>query len=497
MNPPKKEEILINVTPQETRVAIIENGVLQEIHIERNDAKGMVGNVYKGKIVRVLPGMQAAFVEIGLQRTAFLHANDAKPMLITGEVDTSGDDDRKPINELVREGQEVLVQVVKDPIGSKGARLTTEITIPSRYLVYLPYSTTVGISQRINDEHNRETLRAMIDTLKEQKNCPGGYIARTTAETTQASDLQQDMDILCKLWEKTQGRERNCSAPSLVHEDLPLALRVVRDFVRESVTKVLIDSSETFDKIKALAQELMPDSITLFEHYPGERPIFDLYSTEDDIQRALQRTVTLKSGGHLVFDQTESMTTIDVNTGSYTGRKNLEETVFKTNLEAARTVARQLRLRNLGGIIIVDFIDMHIKSHQNQVLGALERGLAKDTTKNSFTEFSALGLVEITRKRTSESLEHQLMEDCLVCKGRGMLKTTQTICNEIFREIMREARQFDEANIYMVIASQQVIDRLLDEESTHLANLQDFIGAPIQLQVEATYFQEDYDIVLS
>lgn len=504
MNTPKNEEILINVTPQETRLAIVDNGVLQELHIERSDAKGIVGNIYKGKVVRVLPGMQAAFVEIGLARTAFLHARDARPMLITGEDSDSrgGIKDEqpagnKPINELVREGQSILVQVVKDPIGSKGARLTTEISIPSRYLVYLPHGQMVGISQRIQDDTTRETLRATIDTLKQQKDCPGGYIARTSAETTQAGELQQDMLILCKLWEKTAKREKASKAPALVYEDLPLALRALRDFVRDSVSRVLIDSQETYDKVQTLARELIPDSVQMIEHYPGERPIFDLYSVEDEIERALQRTVPLKSGGHLVIDQTEAMTTVDVNTGGFVGKKNLEETVFKTNLEAARAVARQLRLRNLGGIIIVDFIDMHVKSHQNQVLGALERGLSKDSTKNNMTEFSALGLIEITRKRTRESLGHQLMEDCPVCQGRGVLKTAHTVCNEIFREIMREARQYDTANMYMVIASQEVIDRLLDEESSNLADLQEFIGAPVQLQVESTYFQENYDIVLS
>lgn len=506
MNPPKNEEILINVTPQETRVAIVENGMLQELHIERSDSKGIVGNIYNGKVVRVLPGMQAAFVEIGLERTAFLHARDAKPMLITGE--DSGDKiplkeeeknkKERPINELVREGQSILVQVVKDPIGSKGARLTTEISIPSRYLVYLPHSKVVGISQRINDDATREALRSTIDTLRQQKQCSGGYIVRTSAETTQAGELQQDMLILCKLWEKASKKEKASQAPALIYEDLPLALRALRDFVRDSVSKVLIDSTETYDKVRALAHELTPDSAKIIEHYPGERPIFDLYSVEDEIERALQRSVPLKSGGHLVIDQTEAMTTVDVNTGGFVGKKNLEETVFKTNLEAARAVVRQLRLRNLGGIIIVDFIDMHVKSHQNQVLGALERGLAKDSTKNNMTEFSALGLIEITRKRTRESLGHQLMEDCPVCQGRGVLKTAQTVCNEIFREIMREARQYDEeASMYMVIASQDVIDRLLDEESSNLADLQEFIGAPIQLQVEATYFQENYDIVLT
>ncbi len=503
----RNEEILINITPQETRVALVENGVLVEVHIERNDAKGIVGNIYKGKVVRVLPGMQAAFVEIGLDRTAFLHARDVGAIVINGETETAEsteeDEDGKPstpaerpINELVREGQELLVQAVKDPIGSKGARLTTEISFPSRYLVYLPHRENIGISQRITTPETRDFLRSVVDTLKTQKKCTGGYIARTTAETTEMADLQQDMNILCRMWEKVAQRDKEKKAPALIYEDMPLAERVLRDFMRDQVERVYIDSKETYDKVCELAKELVPDAIPRIEHYPGERPLFDLYSVDTEIKNALSRRVELKSGGHLVIDQTEAMTTIDVNTGRFVGKKNLEDTVFKTNLEAAQAIARQLRLRNIGGIIILDFIDMHNPSHQNQVLGALERGLERDSTKNSVSEFSSLGLVEVTRKRTRESLERLMMEDCPMCDGRGNIKTAQTVCNEIFRELIREARQFD-ASEYRVIASQSVIDRLLDEESQHLADLQEFIGSPIHLEVETSYFQENYDVVLT
>ncbi len=494
---PKTEEILVNVTPQETRVAIVENGMLQELHIERSDAKGIVGNIYKGKVVRVLPGMQAAFVEIGLERTAFLHAREARPMIINGEDRTESDEAAEPpINTLVREGQEILVQVVKDPLGSKGARLTTEISIPSRMLVHLPHSTNIGISQRIVEPAVREFLRSTIEGLRQSKQITEGYIARTSAETSGERELQQDMEILARTWKKVSANAKNNKAPALVYEDLPLAQRALRDFVSDVVAEVLIDSRETFNKVCELSKELMPDALSLIKHYPGGRPIFDLHSIEDEIQRALGREVALKSGGSLVIDQTEAMTTIDVNTGGFVGKKNLEETVFKTNLEAAQSVARQLRLRNIGGIIIVDFIDMHDKSHQKQVATALERGLAKDSTKNHLTDISTLGLVEITRKRTRESLERLLMEDCSVCKGRGVVKTSQTICNEILREILREARQY-EASKFMVVASQSVIDRLLDEESSSLADLQEFIGSSIHLQVEPTYFQESYDVVLT
>ena len=382
----QSEEILINVTPQETRVAIVENGMLQELHIERNDARGIVGNVYKGKVVRVLPGMQAAFVDIGLERTAFLRARDAAVNINRAEmngdsVDGEGEPPEKPINELVHEGQELLVQVVKDPMGTKGARISTGISLPSRYLVYLPHDEMIGISQQITDLETREALRSMIEELKEKTGCSGGYIVRTTAETAQSNEMQQDMEFLQKLWTKVRKLQKKSSAPTLVYQDLPLPQRALRDFMREWVERISIDSTETYDKVVALAKELMPAAINHIEHYPGERPIFDLYSIEDEIGRALSQTVPLKSGGHLVIDQTEAMTTVDVNTGAFTGRKTLEETVFKTNLEAAQGLARQLRLRNIGGIIIVDFIDMLNPSHQNQVLGALERSLEKDSTK--------------------------------------------------------------------------------------------------------------------
>lgn len=494
---PKAEQILVNVTPQETRVAIIENGMLQELHIERTDAKGIVGNIYKGKVVRVLPGMQAAFVEIGLKRSAFLRARDARPMIINGEDRSESEQASElAINTLVREGQEILVQVVKDPLGSKGARLTTEISIPSRVLVHLPCATNVGISQRIIESTVREFLRSTIEALRAEKEITGGYIARTSAETATEKELQKDMSILERTWQKTAERAKDCKAPALVYEDLPLALRALRDFLTESVAELLIDSRETYDKVCDLSKELMPDALTLIKHYPGGRPIFDLHSVEDEIGRALGREVPLKSGGSLVIDQTEAMTTIDVNTGGFVGKKNLEETVFKTNLEAAQSLARQLRLRNIGGIVIVDFIDMHDKAHQKQVVTALERGLAKDSTKNHLTDISTLGLVEITRKRTRESLERLLMEDCPVCSGRGALKTPQTICNDILREILCEARQY-EASKFMVVAAQSVIDRLLDEESSSLADLQEFIGSSIHLQVEPSYFQENYDVVLT
>lgn len=474
------EEILINVTPQETRVAVVENGVLQEVHIERATHRGLVGNIYKGRVSRFLPGMQAAFVDIGLDRAAFLQTAEMKV--------AEGGAPAAPV-----EGQDIVVQVVKDPIGSKGARLTTQISLPARYVVYMPGSDHIGISQKIDNEEERERLRAAVRAAMGEE--PGGLILRTMAEQVSEEELKRDIRYLRKLWLRLSERLAQTESRGLMHEDFSLALRAMRDLVRDNVETVRIDSRETYCKAFEFASEFVPEVAPRIEYYPGERPIFDLYSVEDEIKRALEARVALKSGGYLVIDQTEAMTTIDVNTGTYVGRRNLEETLFKTNLEAAHAIARQLRLRNLGGMIIVDFIDMADSDHKRQVLRALERALAHDRVKVSVADMSSLGLVEITRKRTRESLEHLLCEPCPACKGRGMLKTTETVSYEIFREILREARQFG-TDQYLVVASQAVVDRLLDDQAQSLANLQEFIGKPIHLQVEPLYNQEEFDVVL-
>ena len=484
------EEILINVTPQETRVAVVENGVLQEVHIERARARGIVGNIYKGKVSRILPGMQAAFVDVGMDRATFLHASDVRH---TGRPSGEGAG-TAPIHELLHDGQELVVQVIKDPLGSKGARVTTHLTLPARYLVYMPYSKHIGISQKIEDDAERERLRSLLKASLEGDES-GGFILRTVAGNVSEDELTTDILYLKRLWKGVQQRMQDAPLFSLLHEDLSLALRAMRDLVRDNVEKVRIDSRESFVKARDFAINFIPEVAERIELYPGERPIFDLYAVEDEIQKALESKVLLKSGGYLVIDQTEAMTTVDVNTGAYVGRKNQEETLFKTNLEATQTIARQLRLRNLGGMIIVDFIDMEEPEHRRQVLRALDKALARDRSKVYMTEMSSLGLVEITRKRTRESLEHVLCEPCPVCKGRGTLKTAQTTCYEIFREILREARQFG-AEKYLVIASDRVIDLLLDEEAPGLTKLQEFIDKPVQLQVDAQYHQEQFDVVL-
>lgn len=485
------EEILINFTPMETRVAIIENGMPQEIYVERTSKRGIVGNIYKGKVVRVLPGMQAAFVEIGLEKAAFIHVDE----VICNDANIE-EKNRNSISYLLREGQSLLVQVTKDPLGTKGARLTTHISIPSRYLVYMHNSTHVGVSQRIEEPAERERLRSsLISTLEEDDIAKGGYILRTVAEGANESELKSDILFLKRLWKSIEQRIKKVKAPSVVYEDMPLNMRALRDMAHAGIERIRIDSRETFNKAEDFTRALVPELIDRLEYYPGERPIFDLYSVEEEMQRALGRKIDLKSGGYLIIDQTEALTTVDVNTGGFVGHRNLEETIFKTNLEAATSIGRQLRLRNLGGIIIIDFIDMESQDHQRQVLRALERVLEKDHAKCKVMGVSQLGLVEMTRKRTRESLEHILCEPCSQCESRGYIKTPETLCYEIFREILRQHRAYD-TDSYLVLASSGVVDYVTDEAADHLAELETFINKTIQFTADTHYGPEHFDVVL-
>lgn len=490
------EEILINVTPVETRVALVENGMLQEAYIERTSRKGIVGNIYKGKVVRVLPGMEAAFVDIGLERAAFIHASDVVPSQSNGDEPADIPKTVPDIRSLLREGQSLVVQVTKDPIGTKGARLTTQLSIPSRYLVFMPGVSHVGISQRIEDDTERARLKTLVEeAAAEDQDVQGGYIIRTAAEAASPEDLIGDMAYLHRLSQSIHERIARVQAPAVVYQDLPLFIRTIRDLIRPQTEKVRIDSRESHQRVIEFVEEFVTEFADKVEYYPGERPIFDLYSVEDEIQKALSRKVQLKSGGYVIIDQTEAMTTIDINTGAFVGHRNLEETIFKTNLEAARAISRQLRLRNLGGIIIIDFIDMEDPEHQRQVHRMLEKMLERDHAKTKITGVSELGLVEMTRKRTTESLGQVLCEPCPICDGRGFLKTTETVCYEVFREILRVNRAYD-AESYLVMASQSVVDRLLDEESDNVADLETFISKTIRFQVEPFYSQEQYDVVL-
>jgi len=491
------EDILINWSPQETRVAIVENGAVQELHIERTLERGLVGNIYLGKVARVLPGMQSAFIDIGLERAAFLHVAD---------LHTNGNGPRNhlaegqqpvPIERQLFEGQTLTVQVIKDPIGTKGARLSTQISIAGRMLVFLPQDDHIGISQKIGSHETREALRARMAVLvgSAEEGGGGGFILRTNAEDASDDELGTDIAYLRKTWSLIRERAHRSGSGSLLHQDLSLVERVLRDLATERTGSIRIDSRMQYDLLHAFGETYMPAATAKLEHYRGERPIFDLCNVDAEVDRALSRRVELKSGGYLVVDQTEAMTTIDVNTGGFVGARNFDDTIFKTNLEAAGAIARQLRLRNLGGIIIVDFIDMTRDEHKNAVLGEFRKQLAKDRTKVTVGGFTQLGLVEMTRKRTRESLARMLCEPCPTCEGRGQVKTARSVCYDIMREILREARQFAPKE-FRVVAAANVVEMLLDEESQHLAGLSDFIGKPISLSAEPTNQTEHYDIVL-
>ncbi|WP_376693252.1 ribonuclease G [Wenzhouxiangella sp. EGI_FJ10409] len=487
------DEILINVSPTERRVAVVESGLLQELYLERSGEASYVGNIYMGRIERVLPGMQAAFVNIGLERTAFLHAADILPR--QPELDENGEARPVPsITELVSQGQRLLVQVVKDPLGSKGARLTAQLSIPSRYLVLLPGIQSLGVSVRIELEAERERLRDILRDLTGEEP-EHGFIIRTNAEGVEVDALARDLKYLRRLWPRIETDAGQAAAGQLVYEDLSLPYRSLRDLMHAEIEKVRIDEPETFRRAVRFAGEFFPEWADRIEFYDGDRPLFDLYGVETEIERALDRNTPLKSGGHLTIDQTEAMTTVDVNTGSYLGYRNLEETIYKTNLEAAQAIARQLRLRNLGGIIIIDFIDMTEDDHKRQVLRTLQRALARDHARSTVSEISPLGLVEMTRKRTTESLEHRVCEPCPACDGRGRVKSVDTVCSEIFREIMRAVRQFETGQM-RVMACPAVVDRMLEEHHRSIAELTEQLGTSIHFQPEEQYDQEQFDVVL-
>lgn len=485
-------ELLVNVTPSETRVAFIEGGILQEVHIDRESKRGIVGNIYKGRVSRVLPGMQAAFIDIGLDKAAFLHASDIMP-----HTECIADNEQKQfhvrdITELVSQGQDLVVQVVKDPLGTKGARLTTDITLPSRYLVFMPGAAHVGVSQRIDSEDERERLKQIVAEYCDEQ---GGFIIRTAAEGVGTEELAQDAAFLKRLWNKIMERKSRSATKNMLYGELALTQRVLRDFVGESLDRIRVDSRLTYDSLIEFTAEFMPQITNKLEHYVGKQPIFDLYDVENEIQRAMDRKVELKSGGYLIIDQTEAMTTIDINTGAFVGHRNLDETIFNTNIEATQAIARQLRLRNLGGIIIIDFIDMANEDHRRRVLHSLEQALSKDRVKTGLNDFSALGLVEMTRKRTRESLEHVLCGECPSCRGRGRVKTVETVCYEILREIVRVHHAYD-ANRFLVYASVDVGEALKSEESYSVAEVELFVGKQVKIQVEPLYNREQFDVVM-
>ncbi len=503
------EEILINATPNETRVALVENGMLQEIMLERHNHSSRVGQIFLGRIERVVPGLQAAFVDIGLERSAFMHvtdicnlaksdaaniergvANQGKP----AESDMASD--YPNITRVVHEGQPLLVQVYKDPIGSKGARVTCQISIPSRYLVMLPQEPgTRALSVRINDEVERDRLLSVLHILG--RDYPQyGIIARTNAEGVGAHALQRDFEFLVRLWEKARSDIANVKAPRCIHQGLSLPLRAMRDNLAETVTQVRVDSKPLSEDIREFLAEFAPGWDGQVVYYDGDRPIFDFYNIEEEIAKALRRFVPLKSGGNLVIDQNEAMTTIDVNTGRFVGYRNLEDTIFRTNLEAAHCIARQLRLRNIGGIVILDFIDMQDESHRQQVLDTLQRCLEKDPVKTKISGITDLGLVEMTRKRSTECLQKLLCEPCPECHGRGYVKTLESLAFELLREISRAVRQFKTGNV-LVLANPELIDLIVDEQREGLRELEENLGKRIRFQPEESYQREQFDVVLT
>lgn len=484
--------LLVNVTQSETRIALVEHGMLQEVHIERQNKLGIVGNIYKGRISRVLPGMQAAFVDIGLDKAAFLHASDIVPHTECVTPQEKQHFQAADISSLVSQGQYIMVQIVKDPIGTKGARLTTDITLPSRYLVFMPGSSHVGVSQRIESQEERERLKAVAEKYVDET---GGFIVRTAAEGAGESELGQDARFLKYLWQKIQKKRREAKKCVCLYEDLPLAFRVLRDFVDASLDRIMVDQKFAYEEMKSFCHDFIPSVVDKIELYEGDAPLFDMFDVENEIQKALDRKVQLKSGGTLVIDQTEAMTTIDVNTGAFVGHRSLEETIFNTNIEATSAIARQLRLRNLGGIIIIDFIDMASEEHRKRVLKSLELSLSKDRAKTSVNPFSHLGLVEMTRKRTRESLEHLICSECPTCGGRGMVKSVESVCCEILREIIRVNKAY-QADKYMVYASIPVANVLKADEFHNVAELELSLGKAVQIQAEPLYTQEQFDVVM-
>jgi ribonuclease G len=497
-------EVVINATSHETRIALIENGTIAELYIERSRVRGIVGNIYKGKVIRVLPGMQAAFVDIGLEKAAFLYVADVFEAIEDYETFMEGNSSKgegeaeegehvssvHPIEELLQEGQEILVQISKEPIGTKGARITSHISLPGRHLVYMPTVEHVGVSRRIENEVERERLKEIVESTKPS---PGGFIVRTVSEGKSEEDLLTDMQYLTTLWEEIVKKNEKGHAPSLIHSDLDVTQKVVRDILSEDVDRIVVDAKPEYDKIVHFISTFMPKIKYSIELYEEDEPIFDHFGLEVEISRALGRKVWLKSGGYIIIEQTEALTAIDVNTGRYVGKINLEDTILKTNLEAVKEIAYQLRLRNIGGIIIIDFIDMEKEVNRDKVFTALEEALKADKSKTNILKMSDLGLVEMTRKRVRESIGRLMCEPCPYCEGLGYVKSKTTICHEIFRELRREMLDLRGTKV-MLTVHPQVADLLYDEERRGLEDLEKRFKKRITVRAKPGFHQEQFEI---
>lgn len=500
------KELLINTTSHETRVALLENQHIAELYIERQRERGIVGNIYKGKVIRVLPGMQAAFVDIGLEKAAFLYVADvleemkAVESFVEGsshDADPNGDDEPSqpplpPIEDVLQVGQEILVQVAKEPLGTKGARITSQISLPGRYLVYMPTVDHVGISRRIESEEEKQRLRELVEELRPEYG--GGFIVRTVAEGKSADELVTDMRTLAELWQKIKTRQEHGGAPAPIHWELDVTSKVLRDILTDEVSRIVVDTPEEHEKTLQFVSTYMPRLASYVELLDSPEPIFESFGLEVEIARALGRKVWLKSGGYIIIEQTEALTAVDVNTGRFVGKHNLEDTILKTNLEAVKEIAFQLRLRNIGGLVIIDFIDMEKEVHREQVHSALEEALRHDKSKTNILKISELGLVEMTRKRVRESIGRTLCEPCPYCEGKGYVKTATTMAYEILRRLQREAKQLPGQRITLLVPP-AVAALLYDEESSGIEALEQRYGKEISISTRPGFHQEQYDIV--
>jgi ribonuclease G len=504
-------ELVINARPHETRVALVENGVVVELHIKRGAEQELVGNIYLGKVLRVLPGMQAAFINIGIDKPAFLYVTDVYndlhhwEQIMLQEEDEGNNMDADissrmrfikesdiNIEGLLQEGQSILVQVSKEPLGTKGARATSHISLPGRHLVYMPTVDHIGISRRIEDEKERMRLKKLMQKLRPSG---AGFIVRTVSEQAPKEKLKIEMEFLTKLWKNIQRKKETSSAPSILHKELTITLRAVRDLFTREIDRLVIDSKEEYQSILEFIETFAPNLRYSIELYEGREPIFDAYGIDMEINRALDKKIWLKSGGYIVIESTEALTSIDVNTGSYVGKRNLEETIVKTNLEAVKEIAYQLRLRNIGGLIVIDFIDMDRQANRERVFMTLKEALEKDRARTTVLEMSELGLIEMTRKRTKEDISLFLTEPCLYCEGRGRLKSPTTICYDIFRDLEREWVSGEEGKVYVLVNPE--IEKVLKEEERYsVMELEKRINRHIIIIAKNDFHLEQYEISL-
>jgi ribonuclease G len=501
--------LLINATSYEIRIALVEHGNLVEFYLERPVEKGMVGNIYRGRVVRVLPGMQAAFVDLGLERTGFLYVDDVQTdskvlanRMINNECEQGCCDDdteivQKPaipsvnIEELLTEGQDILVQICKEPLGTKGARLTCHITLPCRNLVYMPMTDHIGISRKLENDEDRQRLREEIEKLRPQD---AGFIVRTVAENASREDLEADMEFLLHLWGEIQDRAIKAPVPSLVYEDLDITQRAVRDLFTPDIQRVVVDDRATFERVCNFVETFVPQLRNRVMHYDNQIPLLDAYGVEVDISRALEKKVWLRSGGYIIIETTEALTVVDVNTGRYVGRKDLEETIFKTNMEAVKEIAYQLRLRNIGGIIIIDFIDMEDELHREEVFNALQEAVKKDKSRANILKVSEFGLVQMTRKRDRENLSQMMCEPCIYCGGEGLLKSRRSLCYEIFRKVLYESSKMAGDTVTLKVHP-SVADMMLKDETLNTENLEKDIQKRFIIVPDSDMYIEKYEII--